>query len=103
MPSSRPARPQAIAADILKGLAALAAIGEGTGAAAAQALPGPDSARRTTPTFPSLDPLMALGTSTPLFDTLAHWQQARPADGARRGLAAPKAAGEAGATSFRST
>ena len=25
--------------------------------------------------FPSLDPLMALGTSTPLFATLAHWQR----------------------------
>jgi len=25
--------------------------------------------------FPSLDPLMALGTSTPLFTTLAHWQR----------------------------
>ena len=45
-----------------------------------------------TPDFPSLDPLLALGTSTPLFATLAHWQKldlpAAIAD------AAPAAAGE---------
>jgi len=39
--------------------------GAGDGAAA----PLPDGA------FPSLDPLMALGTSTPLFATLARWQR----------------------------
>jgi hypothetical protein len=45
--------------------------------------------------FPSLDPLLALGTSTPLFATLAHWQKLDlPAAIAE---AAPAAAGESAA------
>ena len=77
------------AATILAGLAALAAAGArapagmgipaaGTGATAPAAAGGApaDSAPAFDPAlFPSLDPLMALGTSTPLFATLAHWQR----------------------------
>ena len=77
------------AATILAGLAALAAAGArapagmgipaaGTGATAPATAGGApaDSAPAFDPAlFPSLDPLMALGTSTPLFATLAHWQR----------------------------
>ena len=59
------------AAKILAGLAALAAVP----AAAANAASAPSSSADATGGFPSLDPLMALGTSTPLFATLAHWQR----------------------------
>jgi hypothetical protein len=69
-----PSQPQMISADILKGLAALAAIGQGTGSPDTQALPGTDQAKEDAD-FPSLDPLMALGTSSPLFATLASWQK----------------------------
>jgi hypothetical protein len=63
-----------IPADILAGLAALASLGQNTGAPVAPPLPGAEAA---TPAFdfPSLDPLMALGTSSPLFATLAQWQK----------------------------
>lgn len=74
-----PAADEMSAARILAGLASLAAA---SAAAAPRAIgvageepsgavaPGQDAAL-----FPSLDPLMALGTSTPLFATLAHWQR----------------------------
>jgi hypothetical protein len=58
-----------IAPDIIAGLQALAKIGSDRAAAvhpAAETMPG---------ALPSLDPLMALGTSTPLFATLGHWQR----------------------------
>ncbi len=67
-----PAPPQMVSADILAGLAALAAVG-GRGAAPAES--GSASQVQADPEFPSLDPLMALGTSTPLFATLAQWQK----------------------------
>jgi hypothetical protein len=83
------------AAKILAGLAALAAVpaamhAPGTAAAPADATGG----------FPSLDPLMALGTSTPLFATLAHWQRLdlptaiaaavpKPAPGSTEGMVVP--------------
>jgi hypothetical protein len=74
------------AAKILAGLAALAAAGArapvgmagpaGSGAApAVVGVPGGATAAGDAAMFPSLDPLMALGTSTPLFATLAHWQR----------------------------
>ncbi len=76
------------ASRILAGLAALAAAGaQGLGPGAAGASPAlppyagaPGGAPAGAPAldanlFPSLDPLMALGTSTPLFATLAHWQR----------------------------
>ena len=83
------------AAKILAGLAALAAVpagGAGPGAAAAAPLDASG--------FPSLDPLMALGTSTPLFATLAHWQRLdlptaiaaaapKPAPGSAEGMVVP--------------
>ncbi|MEO8754589.1 MAG: DUF1631 family protein, partial [Casimicrobiaceae bacterium] len=65
--ASAPAEPQMVSADILAGLAALAALGSRRAEAADPASAGQD--------FPSLDPLMALGTSTPLFATLAQWQK----------------------------
>jgi hypothetical protein len=58
-----------IAPDIIAGLQALAKIGSDRAAAvhpAAETMPG---------ALPSLDPLMALGTSTPLFTTLGQWQR----------------------------
>ncbi len=57
------------AAKILAGLTALAAAG-----AQATAHGGPTTGMAPPGGFPSLEPLMALGTSTPLFATLAHWQ-----------------------------
>ena len=56
---------------ILAGLAALAELGKRAAAdpqvaAASGAAPGD---------FPDLDPMMALGSSTPLFTTLGHWQR----------------------------
>jgi hypothetical protein len=56
-------------ARILAGLAALAAAAPPR-AAGTPAAADPDAAF-----FPSLDPLMALGTSSPLFATLASWQR----------------------------
>ena len=53
------------AASLAAGLASLGA------AAPVRAAPG-DAADAL---FPDLDPLMALGTSTPLFNTLGHWQR----------------------------
>ncbi len=71
------------AARILAGLAALARKVPGAGApgpAAAEAADGAgpvDASPAALPdgAFPSLDPLMALGTSSPLFATLARWQR----------------------------
>jgi hypothetical protein len=51
---------------ILAGLAALAELGARTGAPHAAGEDGE---------FPNLDPMMALGTSTPLFATLGQWQR----------------------------
>jgi hypothetical protein len=53
------------AESLAAGLAALGTAAPQRGPAAA----GPDEL------FPDLDPLMALGTSTPLFNTLGHWQR----------------------------
>ncbi|MFO1323899.1 MAG: DUF1631 family protein [Burkholderiales bacterium] len=74
------------ATKILAGLAALAATGRAAGGAALApggvpvvvGVPGAGTATAAPADafgFPSLDPLMALGTSTPLFATLAHWQR----------------------------
>ncbi len=81
--------PQMDSAKILAGLAALASLGgtqEGgpTGAATVN----------TAGDFPSLDPLMALGTSTPMFATLAQWQKLNLHDEIAR-LAPQPAAGDA--------
>ncbi len=55
---------------ILAALTALAELGKRAAAniAASEKPPSADD-------FPSLDPMMALGSSTPLFDTLGHWQR----------------------------
>ncbi|MCC6195093.1 MAG: DUF1631 family protein [Burkholderiales bacterium] len=73
------------AAKILAGLAALATAAPGSagaggpmvigGAPVVVGLPGAAAPPADPSGFPSLDPLMALGTSTPLFATLAHWQR----------------------------
>jgi len=66
---------------ILAGLAALAKLGAATAAAApaaAQPLPAAPSAPfvpRPADEFPDLDPMLALGAQTPLFNTLAVWQR----------------------------
>ncbi len=63
---------------ILAGLAALAAAGaQAASEAGGVPTPAPAGAPLAMDAagFPSLDPLMALGTSTPLFATLAHWQR----------------------------
>jgi len=67
-----PAAPAMEPAAILAGLAALASLaGKSGGDGSAARDPGdPDGAD-----FPSLEPLMALGTSTSLFATLAQWQK----------------------------
>jgi hypothetical protein len=54
--------------DILAGLATLARLGAAQASAAPAAAPGGNE-------FPDLDPMMALGTSTPLFATLGTWQR----------------------------
>jgi uncharacterized protein DUF1631 len=54
---------------ILAGLATLAELGKRAGAGATA--PPPSS----TGDFPDLDPMMALGSSTPLFATLGEWQR----------------------------
>jgi hypothetical protein len=91
------------AAKILAGLAALAAVPGGAGAQGAGSMPAGAAlaqAADATGGFPSLDPLMALGTSTPLFATLAHWQRLdlptaiaaaapRPAPGSTEGMVVP--------------
>jgi hypothetical protein len=88
------------AAKILAGLAALATAGSAAAAAtggtpvvvpAGGAAPADGAAMGF---FPSLDPLMALGTSTPLFATLAHWQRLDLPTAIAQ--AAPKATGTAG-------
>ena len=70
--------PTMVSADILAGLAALASlgaksisVGENQDNNAATAL----GSAKSDNDFPSLDPLMALGTSTSLFATLAQWQK----------------------------
>ena len=68
------APPQMVSADILAGLAALAALGAKSGAVDATTTPAGDPTTSAMD-FPSLDPLMALGTSTSLFATLAQWQK----------------------------
>jgi len=98
------APPQMVSADIIAGLTALAALGaksvsaasatsfaENSNAIAAAADPA-NSANE----FPSLDPLMALGTSTSLFATLAQWQKADLRNAIAR-LAPPPAEGDAAA------
>ncbi|MEO8674502.1 MAG: DUF1631 family protein [Casimicrobiaceae bacterium] len=55
---------------ILAGLAALAELGNR--ASAGQVAPGRAALASD---FPDLDPMMALGSSTPLFATLGHWQR----------------------------
>ena len=82
-----------IPADILAGLAALASLGNTIGSAGAQRAPGADGAMSAFD-FPSLDPLMALGTSSPLFATLAQWQKIDLRAAIAR-LAPPPAEGEA--------
>ncbi|MEP7062439.1 MAG: DUF1631 family protein [Betaproteobacteria bacterium] len=57
-----------IAPEIIAGLHALAKMGSDRDAAAPRAPVAPGD-------LPSLDPLMALGTSTPLFATLGQWQR----------------------------
>lgn len=58
------------APEILAALAALAELAKGsTNARAITASPAAAG------DFPDLDPMMALGTSTPLFTTLGHWQR----------------------------
>jgi len=56
--------------DILAGLATLARLGMQTGVAAP-----PEGAVAAPGEFPDLDPMMALGNSTPLFATLGTWQR----------------------------
>jgi len=77
-PAVAAAEPGAPAMDpsaILAGLAALASLaGSAAGTSTRTTEPGPMSANDA-PEFPSLDPLMALGTSTSLFATLAQWQK----------------------------
>jgi Protein of unknown function (DUF1631) len=74
MPAApQPALPQMASADILAGLATLASIGAQGAHGGAATMPG--DAATAGNEFPSLDPLMALGTSTSLFATLAQWQK----------------------------
>ncbi|MFO1314634.1 MAG: DUF1631 family protein [Burkholderiales bacterium] len=77
-----PAADEMSAARILAGLASLAAVGATAAPAPPRAIgvAGEEPSGAVAPAqdaalFPSLDPLMALGTSTPLFATLAHWQR----------------------------
>ncbi len=63
-----PVSAPAIAPEIIRGLEALARIGKAEAHAAAKPEAAPGD-------LPSLDPLMALGSSTPLFDTLGYWQR----------------------------
>jgi hypothetical protein len=97
------------AAKILAGLAALATAGAHAmpagvvmqgGVPVMMGVPGAAPAPVDPASFPSLDPLMALGTSTPLFATLAHWQRLdlptaiaqaapQPAAGAQEGTVVP--------------
>src|SRR5665213_1774248 len=61
-----------ISPDIIAGLRELAKIGNDRAAAAPRMV---GVAAPALGDLPSLDPLMALGTSTPLFTTLGHWQR----------------------------
>jgi hypothetical protein len=92
-----------VSADILAGLTALAALGaQSVSAASATSSagnPNTDAAADTANfanEFPSLDPLMALGTSTSLFATLAQWQKVDLRAAIAR-LAPPPAEGDVGA------
>jgi hypothetical protein len=64
-----------VSPEILAGLAALAAMGARAASARADAGSPAASSDDASGDFPDLDPMMALGTSTPLFDTLGHWQR----------------------------
>lgn len=96
-----PRAPQMAPSEILSGLAALASLGApgGSGAGASAPAAGAGTASvvpaQADNDFPSLDPLMALGTSNSLFSMLAQWQKLDlPAAIAR--LAPPTAEGAAG-------
>ena len=100
-----PVPPHMVSADILAGLTALAKLGaQSVSAASGTSIAGiPDgngSAAIDPATsaneFPSLDPLMALGTSTSLFSTLAQWQKVDLRTAIAR-LAPPPVDGVAGA------
>jgi hypothetical protein len=100
-----PAPPHMVSADILAGLTALAALGaQSVAAASATSTAGGPDANGTAAAdpansaneFPSLDPLMALGTSTSLFSTLAQWQKVDLRTAIAR-LAPPPVDGVAGA------
>ncbi len=83
---------------ILAGLAALAELGKRAAAdpqvaAASGEAPGD---------FPDLDPMMALGSSTPLFTTLGHWQRLDLPVALREALP-PSADGDAERRRCRST
>ena len=72
LPATSPAPGNYVPAPaILAGLAALAEIGKRVAAAA----PAPAAPTASEGDFPDLDPMMALGSSTPLFATLGHWQR----------------------------
>ncbi|MFO1304916.1 MAG: DUF1631 family protein [Burkholderiales bacterium] len=107
-PAHAPAAPdpnEMSAAKILAGLAALAATPAAAAGTGGAAMPGGVAPAGEAPMldasgFPSLDPLMALGTSTPLFATLAHWQRLdlptaiaaaapKPAPGSAEGMVVP--------------
>jgi len=90
--------PQMVSADILAGLAALAALGTTSVPGGSTPIPAADAGRSAID-FPSLDPLMALGTSTSLFATLAQWQKVDLRDAIAR-LAPPAADSDAAAGAF---
>ena len=76
------ALPQMVSSEILAGLAALASTANRDSSATSEtagtavgASPAASESAHAAPDFPSLDPLMALGTSTSLFSTLAQWQK----------------------------
>lgn len=90
-PGQVPGPPQMDSAAILAGLASLASLG-----AAQQGGHASTAAATGAGDFPSLDPLMALGTSTSLFATLAQWQKLNLHDEIAR-LAPPPVEGDANA------
>jgi hypothetical protein len=91
VPPRVPGPPQMDPAAILAGLAALASRGGARGGD-----PETAATAHAAGDFPSLDPLMALGTSTPLFATLAQWQRLDLRDEIAR-LAPPPAEDDANA------
>jgi len=68
-------RPTLDARTILDRLAALATPASEPAQSGGAQTDGPAPHAETAAAFPSLDPLMALGTSSALFATLAHWQK----------------------------